>query len=361
MQSFTSADGETVSYRTVGAGPSVIVIPGVLSVAANYDTFANALAETFTVHTIERRGRGRSSSQKPGYCMAVECCDVRTLQKETQARCLFGHSCGGLIALETARNNSMVKKVAVFEPGVSVNGSIPVGWLSDYEKLLSQGKRLDAFVEFSAAVGPARAQSAPRWFLRLLMPIVLGRRELRQKLELLESNSREHRESARLNNTYENYRQVSADSLLLFGGKSGLPSVPTALEKLSHVLASVHRKQFPDLDHFGPDRTGPREVAQAVKAFFAGSGRRIAAGVFVLCRRAAFADSSGCGRNAPTREFGFHLDERIRPVSGLDRPFDWNPEMIRSFSVLLRTGQRGFEPESKRFSSLAYPCTQWNE
>ena len=160
-QSFTSTDGETISYRTAGAGPSVIVIPGGLSVAANYDTFANALAETFTVHTIERRGRGRSSSQKPGYCMAVECSDVCTLQKKTQASCLFGHSYGGLIALETARNNTLVKKVAVYEPGVSVNGSIPVTWLSDYEKLLSQDKRLDAFVEFSAAVGPARCTARP--------------------------------------------------------------------------------------------------------------------------------------------------------------------------------------------------------
>lgn len=102
------------------------------------------------------------------------------------------------------------------------------------------------------------------------MPIVLGRHDLRQKLGLLESNSREHQEIAQLDNTYENYREMSADTLLLFGGKSGLPWVPTTLEKLLAVLPSAHRKQFPGLNHFGPDRTGPRKVAQAVKTFFTG-------------------------------------------------------------------------------------------
>src|ERR1022692_4587805 len=271
-QSFTSADGATISYRTAGVGPSAVVIPGVLSVAANYDTFANALAEAFTVHTIERRGRGRRSPQEPGDCMAIECEDVRALLKKTQASCLFGHSYGGLIALETARNNVLVKKVAVYEPGVSVNGSIPATWVGEYEKLLAQNKRLDAFAEFSAAVGPARAQHSPRWLLKLLMPMVMRRRDLRQKLELLESNSREHQEIARLDNTYENYREVSADTLLLFGGKSDLPWVPTTVEKLSAVLPSVHVKQFPHLNHFAPDQTGPREVAQAVRAFFTKNG-----------------------------------------------------------------------------------------
>jgi pimeloyl-ACP methyl ester carboxylesterase len=268
VQSFTATDGATISYRTVGSGPSVIVIPGGLSVATDYATFANALAETFTVHTIERRGRGQSSPQDPKYCMAIEHDDVCALQRETQASCLFGHSYGGLIALETARNNALVRKVAVYEPGVSVNRSIPVAWISDYDRLLAQGKQLDAFVEFSRAAGPPGAGRAPRWFLKFLMPIVLGRDALKQKLALLESNAREHGEIARLDNTYENYREVSADTLVLFGGKSGLPSVPITVETLKVVLPSVDVKQFSNLDHFAPDRTGPREVAQVVRAFF---------------------------------------------------------------------------------------------
>jgi pimeloyl-ACP methyl ester carboxylesterase len=141
-QAFASANGATISYKTVGSGPPIIVIPGVLSIAADFDAFANALAETFTVHTIERRGRGKSSPQDAGYSIAVDCEDVFALQKETHARCLFGHSYGGLIALETARNNALVKKVAVYEPGVSVDGSIETAWFSSYKRLLARDKRL---------------------------------------------------------------------------------------------------------------------------------------------------------------------------------------------------------------------------
>ncbi|MGD0482565.1 MAG: alpha/beta hydrolase [Terracidiphilus sp.] len=268
-QVFLSTSGATISYKTVGYGPPIIVIPGALSVAADFDALANALAEAFTVYTIERRGRGQSSPQDAGYSIAVDCEDALALQKRTQARCLFGHSYGGLIALETARSNVFVKKVAVYEPGVSVNGSIPTTWFSEYKHLLAQDKRLDAFVEFAAATGPIRAKSAPRWLLRLLMPMVLKRRGLQQKLDLLESNLREHREIARLNNTYENYREVTADVLLLVGGKSDSDWVAATVEKLSDVLPVVRIDEFPKLNHFGPNQTGPREVAQAVKAHFA--------------------------------------------------------------------------------------------
>jgi pimeloyl-ACP methyl ester carboxylesterase len=55
-----SKDGTKIGYLSVGSGPSVLVVPGVLSMAADYAAFARALSEHFTVHTIERRGRGES-------------------------------------------------------------------------------------------------------------------------------------------------------------------------------------------------------------------------------------------------------------------------------------------------------------
>lgn len=59
--SVRSRDGAEISYLSMGSGPSVLVIPGALSMAAGYVAFASALAEHFSVHVIERRGRGGSS------------------------------------------------------------------------------------------------------------------------------------------------------------------------------------------------------------------------------------------------------------------------------------------------------------
>src|SRR5438477_554967 len=58
-------------------------------------SFARALAEHFTVHIIERRGRGRSSPQGDDYSMDKEREDVLALQQQTGAAFLVDHSFGG--------------------------------------------------------------------------------------------------------------------------------------------------------------------------------------------------------------------------------------------------------------------------
>jgi pimeloyl-ACP methyl ester carboxylesterase len=58
-----SADGTAISYRTLGKGPAVLDVPGALAVATDFDALARELADRFTVHTIERRGRGESGPQ----------------------------------------------------------------------------------------------------------------------------------------------------------------------------------------------------------------------------------------------------------------------------------------------------------
>jgi pimeloyl-ACP methyl ester carboxylesterase len=263
-----SQDGAEISYLTTGSGPSVMVIPGALSVAADYGAFASALAKQFTVYTIERRGRGLSSPQGDDYSMLKEREDVLALQRKTGASLLVGHSFGGLVALEVARNNPSLTKVAVYEPGVSIEGSIPMGWMPGYQRKLAERKNLDAFVEFSLGVGPERARNTPPWLMKLLLPLFVRSRDRQQMLDLLPENLREHQEVARLDSSYENYREISAEVLLMYGGKSDSPWVNSAVERLAVVLPRSETQEFPKLDHFGIDKKAPREVARAVSAYF---------------------------------------------------------------------------------------------
>jgi len=263
-----SQDGAKISYLTMGSGPSVLVIPGALSVAAGYAAFASALAEHFTVHIIERRGRGASSPQGDDYSILKECEDVLALQQETSASLLVGHSFGGLVALQVARNNPAFTKLAVYEPGVSIDGSIPMGWIPGYEKKLAEKKYLDAFVEFSLGVGPDRARNTPPWLMKLLIPLFLRTHERKLMLSLLSENLREHREVARLDSSSENYREIPADVLLMYGGKSQSNWVDLSMKRLAEILPRSETKEFPRLDHFGIDKKAPREVAEAVCAYF---------------------------------------------------------------------------------------------
>lgn len=263
-----SRDGTRISYLTRGSGPAVIVIPGALSLAADYADFARTLAEHFTVHTIERRGRGLSGPQGDDYSIIKEREDTLALQQETEASFLVGHSFGGLVALETARNNPSLTKLAVYEPGVSINGSISMNWMPAYEKKLAEGKYLDAFVEFSRGLGPERARNTPRWLMKLMMPLFVSAHDRQQMFKLLHENLREHREVARLDNSYETYREIPADVLLMYGGKSDSNWVDLSMERLAAVLPRSETRAFPKLDHFGIDKKAPEEVARSVSNFF---------------------------------------------------------------------------------------------
>ena len=263
-----STDGADIHYLSMGDGPSVLVIPGALSMAADYTAFAHALAAHFTVHIIERRGRGRSSPQGDDYSMAKECADVLALQEKTGASFLVGHSFGGLIALEAARDNRALTKVAVYEPGVSIDRSIPMDWMPAYEQKLAAKKYFDAFVEFSRGTGPDRARKTPHWLMKLLLPLFLRSHDRQQMLSLLPENLREHREVARLDSTYENYREIPADVLLMYGGKSDSRWVDTAMSRLAAVLPHSETREFPTLDHFGIDKKAPREVAAVASEYF---------------------------------------------------------------------------------------------
>ena len=82
----TSADGTTIAYETLGTGAGLIVVGGVLSTARNYMDLGRELAGSFTVHLMERRGRGASGPQGPGYSIEKECEDLLAVQSGDRRR-----------------------------------------------------------------------------------------------------------------------------------------------------------------------------------------------------------------------------------------------------------------------------------
>jgi len=268
VQTVISKDGTKICYLTTGNGPALIVVPGALAFASNYAQLARALSETFTVHTIERRGRGSSGPQGDDYSMAKELEDLGALQQATGASFLFGHSYGGLIALEAARHNRAFTRLAVYDPGVSVDGSISMKWMPAYSRYLAENKQLDAFATFSIGTGPEQGKNMPLWLMKLILPLFLTRQEREQKFGLLATSLREHREIAGCDSTYRNYREVSASVLLMFGGKRRPGWLTRGIKALAEVLPSSQVKEFPKLDHFGPDKTAPGEVAHTIRSYF---------------------------------------------------------------------------------------------
>ena len=261
-----SADGTSISYRTVGAGPAIVVVPGALGMAKDFDGFARELAGRFTIHIIDRRGRGESGPQGDDYSIEKECEDIQAVYNATHATFLFGHSFGGFVVLETARRDARIRKFAVYEPGMSIDGSINMSWATPCREELDQEKYSDAFITFIRGVNPAMSR-VPRWLFRIILWFMMKQDELQQKCTLLSTTIPEHAELARLNNTYNHYNEITAKVLLLVGKDTQPGSPGWSSTKLLPVLRDATCMSFPQLDHLGPEKA-PKDIAAAVSEFF---------------------------------------------------------------------------------------------
>lgn len=262
----TSSDGTPISYQTIGGGPGIIILPGALSTGDDFLLFAQDLADSFTLHLVDRRGRGWSGPQGSDYSLAKECEDVAAVQAATGAAYIFGHSFGGFIALEAAKTNRF-EKIAVYEPGISIDHSIPLEWLPDFERALAAQDDLAAFVAFSRPHAKA-FQHMPLWLAKAAMRPALRGEFWEHMRPLLPSTVAEHKQVGLYDSTYQSYAAIATPVLLVAGGKSELWA-QEAITALSRVIPYAQAAVLPSLTHLAPlNRYLPREVAQCVRPHF---------------------------------------------------------------------------------------------
>jgi pimeloyl-ACP methyl ester carboxylesterase len=226
------------------------------------------------VHIVQRRGRGGSGPQGERYGIARECEDVEAVRARTGARLIFGHSFGGLVALRAACGSTAFDAVAVYEPGVSVSGSIPVAWIDRARQEVAAGADLEAFVTFVSGVNPDQTGRLPRWLLRLILRRAIPQAELRQNLALMPQAISEHAEVGRLDGRLADYREVAAATLIMRGKGRGTSRQAVALTRLAETIPRAEAVTFPKLGHFAPERT-PDAIARSVLGFFADYPERL--------------------------------------------------------------------------------------
>ncbi|MEV4263728.1 alpha/beta hydrolase [Kribbella sp. NPDC049584] len=270
-----SADGTTIGFRQFGSGPGVILLHGSMLAAQDFVKLAEALADDFTVTVPDRRGRGLSGPHGVDYAIEREVEDLQALLKETGASRVFGLSSGALIGLRTARVTPAIEKLALYEPPLSIDGSVPVDWVPRYRRELADGRIAAALVSVLKGLEADRVfRTLPRFVLVPPMNLVF-RFQRKAKgddvpiPDLVPTMSADMQLVAQLADTTDDYATIAADVLLLGGSRS-----PTyfgrALEALTGVLPHSKRVTIPKLDHSGPtDDGGPAEVAQSLRTFFA--------------------------------------------------------------------------------------------
>ncbi len=273
--STTSADGTTIGYRQIGSGPGILLLPSGMQASQHYMRLATALSDAFTVYVVDRRGREPSGPHGDQYCMTRECEDVDALLAQTGAHFVFGHSSSGLIALQAALTLPSIRKVAIYEPPLSLHGSISTSWIPRFDREIAEGKLASALITFIKADNLSRL---PRWVLLPLLKWYLPREKKTLlpndiPMEALIPTQRfDGLLVKEMDGSLENFALVHADVLLLGGAKS-----PTflrdILDALNHTLPQVKRIEYPDLDHSAPNQSrpnqeGPERVADDLRAFF---------------------------------------------------------------------------------------------
>lgn len=112
----TSGDGTTISCWRSGSGPALVIVHGTTGSHAEWEPLTSFLKPHLTTYVPDRRGRG-ASGDGANYALDREVEDVlaivRTAETPTH---LLGHSFGGVVALEAAREADALASLVLYEP-----------------------------------------------------------------------------------------------------------------------------------------------------------------------------------------------------------------------------------------------------
>jgi pimeloyl-ACP methyl ester carboxylesterase len=134
----------------------------------------DSLAERFTLHLVDRRGRGASTQEAADYALEREVEDVLAVCDAAGGDVrLLGHSYGGLIGLEALRgSDDAVGRALLYEPAFDTPRFhiAPPEAFDVVKAALAAGDRegaLVAFYEGIIGIDPTPLRALPVWQARL--------------------------------------------------------------------------------------------------------------------------------------------------------------------------------------------------
>ncbi|MFL5675019.1 MAG: alpha/beta fold hydrolase [Chloroflexota bacterium] len=173
-----SRDSTPIAVFSDGSGPPVVLVHGATADHTTFRVVGPMLAASYTVHAIDRRGRGVSGDTAP-YAIEREFEDVAAVadalaRDSGTAVTVVGHSYGGRCALGAALLTSSIGRVVSYEGAPTPSGTSyhPPGIEDRLRALLAAGDRDAALATFlSEVVGMPPAdldayRADPIWAVR---------------------------------------------------------------------------------------------------------------------------------------------------------------------------------------------------
>ena len=258
--SVVSADGTRIGCEVGGAGPPLLLVHGSTADRSRWATVRDALAARFTLHLMDRRGRGLSAAEAPGpYALAREAEDVAAVLAAIGPDALvLAHSYGGTCVLAAVAGGGGTRpaRLLVYEPafGTPVGPVFPAAALDAVEAAIARDDPDAALETFFADVlllGPREIDAmrgAPAWRARVACAHTLAR-------EAREANAFSPAGG-----------EVGAPVRFLLGTESAPPLVRSTMAAHASVPGSSVR-ELPGQGHAAMDTAPERFVAEVAEWF----------------------------------------------------------------------------------------------
>jgi pimeloyl-ACP methyl ester carboxylesterase len=274
-ESVISRDGTKIGYLKTGNGPGLILVHGGMMSSHNFTTLGGILSGDFTVYIPDRRGRGRSGDVGAHYKPALEAEDLQALIHKTKTENIFGLSSGAIHTLQTALIEPSLKKIAIYEPPIPVNGMNSFTWYNKYEKALTKGNLGKAFVYIIKGTADFSFMSClPDFILAALMNLAIKSEKQNEDgnkvlLKSLVPTFRYDYMAVRASEgIIPKCKNIKADILLLGGNKSQ-GYLKKTLDELSAALPKAKRVELKGTGHIAANNDDkPEWVAKELKSFF---------------------------------------------------------------------------------------------
>jgi pimeloyl-ACP methyl ester carboxylesterase len=258
LATVVSRDGIPIVSELRGHGPPLLMVHGSAVDHTRWGGVTSALAEHFTLHMMDRRGRGKSGDG-PAYAIEREFEDVAAVLEAIEApACVLGHSYGAICALGAARLTTRIVRMALYEPPLPVPGR-PAGAPDDLgqrlETILATGDRAQVAATFLREVlhmgeaELARLRRTSSWLVHLAAAATLPREV---------SGASTHRFVA------QSFAEVHVPTLFLLGNRS-----PAHLQASTRMAAALPQSRVEILAGHGHAAmiTGPRAFLEKVLPF----------------------------------------------------------------------------------------------
>jgi len=266
MQTVTSDDGTRIAYEQHGEGPPLVLIHGGSS-SKVWEPLIPRFEEEYSVVVPHRRGVGQSNDSSE-YSLERGVEDISAvIASLDESPTLFGHSFGGLLAIEAARV-APVEKLIAYEPAVLVGEYREQATLaSQMQTLIDDGEHREAMKFYIREVmHGGEIEDLDGW---------LAEWPPWPEIVALTENI------ARINRAIEQYRLPETLAIdvptLLLTGTQGPPHLKDGIRAVDDALSDSQLVELEGVGHGGPTEA-PGRVTAEVRSFIHKSEKLIPEG-----------------------------------------------------------------------------------